>query len=136
MRVPNPLVLTLGLSLAATGASAQAAASSPAAAATASTWGDKPAGTFNLVADVNGDTRTATLALSTDSTGTSRARVVLDDGSTHDMAVKVAGADLVLTEPSPEGDMMTFKLQLRADSLSGNWTKGLNGGTLKGARTP
>ncbi|HJP55498.1 MAG TPA: hypothetical protein VJ847_00565 [Gemmatimonadales bacterium] len=139
MRAPISLALALGLGLVASSAAAQTAATPTPPAATpgaASPWGDKPVGKFHLVADVNGETRTATLTLRVDSAGTSRASVLLDQGETHEMAVRLAGPDLVLTESSPDGDTMTFKLQLRGDSVSGNWTKALDGGTLKGARTP
>jgi hypothetical protein len=133
MRVPTTFALTLGLCLAAHSASAQTAARSTAPAAPAAS--PAPTGKYNIVADVDGEPRTATLTLSVDSAGKRLGHVVLADGQTHDMNVTVTGPDVMLTEASPDGDM-TLKLQFHGDSLSGDWTKGDNGGTLKGSRAP
>jgi hypothetical protein len=121
MQVLRILALTAGLCLAGQAASAQSA--------------KPPVGKYNIVADVNGEPRTATLTMSVDSAGKSWGHVVLADGQTHDMSATVAGSDFVLTESSPEGDMV-LKMQFHGDSLSGDWAKGDAGGTLKGARAP
>lgn len=114
------------------------AAASPAAAssAPATPWAADPTGKFNLVADVDGSPRNATLTMTLDpTTHHTKAIIVVEGGETDEMRVTVSGPDLVL-ETDTDAGLMSLKLQRHGNDLTGSWTRGVNGGTIKGTPAP
>lgn len=144
MSISTTVSLILGVSLAAHASAAQGVtgrattAAPPAAAnpALATPWGADPTGTYALVADVDGSPRNATLTMTLDST-THHTRAVINvaGGETDQMTVTVTEPDLLLETDTPDGTM-AIKLQRQGDSVTGSWTRGGNGGTIKGTRQP
>jgi hypothetical protein len=135
MSVSTTFSCLLGLSLAAGSLSAQQpATAAPPAAGT--TWGPTPTGKYSLVADDNGTANHATLTLLVDSTGHNIAVVTLADGQARKMTLSVKEPDLLLEAVEASGNVMRMKLERQGDSVSGIWTHNLNGGTVKGAKTP
>ena len=51
------------------------------------------------------------------------------------MRVTVTGPDLVLDSDTDAG-LMTIKLQRHGNDLTGSWTRGTKGGTIKGTPAP
>ncbi len=135
MRVPISAALFLGLCLASRPVAAQNGTAAPAAApAPVTPWGAKPTGTYALVADVGGMPHAATLKMATDSLGATRATVE-SEGETHQMTVSVSEPNLVLVTETPNGSMK-LTLQRHGDDIMGSWTRGLEGGDIKGSKTP
>ena len=130
----TPIILLLGLTLAAVPARAQTAtASAAAASATSDTlWTAKPTGVYDLVADVDGEAHSAVLRLTTDSTGAAKA-VVVSEGESHAMTVAVKEPELTLTSDTPKGTM-TLHLKRQGDKLTGTWERDSAGGALTGTR--
>jgi hypothetical protein len=135
MRV-TPIALLLGLCLAAVPAAAQTATTQTATAtATADTpWGAKPTGVYDLVADVDGTPHNATLSMTADSTGATKA-VIETEGESHPMTVAVSEPELVLTTDTPQG-AMTIRLKRQGEKLAGTWTRAMEGGKVEGTRRP
>ena len=125
----------LGLSLAAGSVAAQRPATAAPTPSPTTVWAAHPLGTYHLVADADGSPKDATLRITTDSTGKDMAVVALADGQSHKMTVTVNQPYLLL-EAVDDNGVMRLKLERQGDSVSGIWTHNLNGGTVKGARTP
>ena len=118
------------------GARASAASPAAAAAAPATAWAADPTGTYNLVADVDGSPRNATLTMTLDpTTHHTRAIIAVEGGETDQMRVTVTGADLLLETGTDDGPM-AIKLQREGNNVTGSWTRGSNGGTIKGTPAP
>ena len=134
MRVA-PILLLLGLTVAAVPARAQtttASATTSAVTAGDTLWTAKPTGVYDLVADVDGEAHGAVLRLTTDSTGAAKA-VVLSEGEPHPMTVAVKEPELTLTSDTPKGTM-TLRLKRQGDKVSGTWERDSAGGALTGTR--
>ena len=137
----TPIALLLGVCLAAVPAAAQTAASAgpataPAVAAAApdTPWGAKPTGVYDIVADVDGTPHNATLTLTTDSTGASRA-LVETEGESHAMTVAISEPELVMTTDTPQG-AMTIRLKRQGDKVTGSGARAMEGGKVEGTRKP
>ena len=130
------IALLLGLCLAAVPAAAQTAtAGSTAAASTATAtadtpWGAKPAGVYDIVADVDGTPHNATLTIAADSAGATKA-VVETEGESHSMTVAVNEPELVMTTDTPQGTM-TIRLKRQGDKVVGSWARAMEGGKVEG----
>ena len=144
MSISRTISLILGLSLAAHASAAQGVSSRTTTAAPpaeanpalATPWGADPTGKYELVADVDGSPRNATLTMTLDSTSHhTRAILAVAGGETSEMRVTVTGPDLALETGTPDG-LMTLRLQRHGDALTGSWTRGMNGGTIRGSRAP
>jgi len=133
MRV-TPIILLLGLTIAAVPARAQTATATVSAATSDTLWTAKPTGVYDVVADVDGEAHPAILRLTTDSTGAAKA-VVVSEGESHPMTVAVKEPELTLTSDTPKGTM-TLRLKRQGDKLSGTWERDSAGGTLTGTRRP
>jgi hypothetical protein len=129
----TPIALLLGLCLAAVPAAAQT--STATTTATADTpWGAKPTGVYDIVADVDGTPHNATLTITADSTGATRA-VIETEGESHSMSVAVNEPELVMTSDTPQGTM-TVRLKRQGDKVTGSWARAMEGGKVEGTRRP
>jgi hypothetical protein len=85
---------------------------------------------------VDGSPKTATLTMALDSTTHhTKATIAVDGGSTDEMRVTVSGPDLVL-ESDTDAGLMSITLQRHGNDLTGSWTRGTKGGTIKGSPAP
>ena len=106
------------------------------ASAPATPWAADPTGTYNLVADVDGSPRNATLTMTLDpATHHTRATIAVEGGETDQMRVTVTGPDLALQTDTDDG-LMVITLQRHGNDIRGNWTRGTKGGTIKGTPAP
>lgn len=98
----------------------------------AETWSAKPIGSYDLVIDMPERKMPAALTISETDGNLSALLWPEGDNDGHVMNVTVKGVDLVLTAMAPRGPV-TITLERRGKNLTGTWSMGSEGGSLKGS---
>ena len=98
----------------------------------AETWSAKPVGSYDLVLDTPERKMPAALTISETDGKLSALLWPEGDNDGHTMDVAVKGVDLVLTTVAPRGPV-TITIERRGKNLSGTWSMGSEGGSLKGS---
>lgn len=101
----------------------------------AETWSAKPIGSYDLVIDTPERKMPAALTISETDGKLSALLWPEGDKDGHVLAVTVKGVDLVLTGDAPRGPV-TITIERRGKNLSGTWSMGSEGGSLKGTTKP
>ena len=100
--------------------------------APAEAWSAKPIGSYDLVLDTPERKMPAALTISETDGNLSALLWPEGDNDGHTMNVAVKGVDLVLTAVAPRGPV-TITIERRGKNLSGTWSMGSEGGSLKGS---
>lgn len=98
----------------------------------AEAWSAKPIGSYDLVIEMPDRKMPAALTISETDGNLSALLWPEGDNDGHVMNVTVKGVDLVLTATAPRGPV-TITLERRGKNLSGTWSMGSEGGSLKGS---